>query len=62
MIADLSIHNVEEVQIGPVSGGTQNLDVHREIKIYTKGGMITLTLWGRANQMDEEHTTLDITL
>lgn len=63
MIADLSIHNVEEVHIGSISASSSaGIGVHREIKIHTKEGVFTITLWGRCNPQDEDHTTLDITL
>ena len=61
MLADLSIHNVEDIEIGPVRINDTSLDAHREIKVHTKQGVITLTLWGRCDPAGEE-TTVEITL
>jgi len=60
MIADMSIHNVEEIQVGPVRINDTSNTTHREIQVHTKQGVITLTLWGRCNPIDESDTTLDI--
>jgi hypothetical protein len=60
MIADMSIRNVEEIQIGPVRVDEQCNTAHREIQIHTKQGVITLTLWGRCNPIDESDTSINI--
>ena len=60
MLADMSIQQVEDIEIGPVKTNDQNNTAYREINIHTKQGVITLTLWGRCNPIDESDTTLDI--
>jgi hypothetical protein len=62
MLADLSIHDVENIEIRPVRISDSRVDVHREIIFYTKKGEIAITLWGRCNPIDSDHTTLEITL
>lgn len=60
MIADMSIQQVEDIEIGPVRINDQNNTAHREIQIHTKQGVITLTLWGRCNPIDESDTSINI--